>query len=137
MTALYDVISGPAGEPRDWDRMASLFHPTEGRLTAVGPRADGSLAALAMTPAVYRERAEPLFDRQGFHEAELSRVEERFGPIAHVFSTYVTRASAEGDVLQRGINSLQLLNDGARWSILSITWSAESPGQPIPERYLP
>ena len=23
--ALYDVISGPTGEPRDWDRMRSLF----------------------------------------------------------------------------------------------------------------
>ncbi len=25
--AVYDVISGDAGEPRDWDRMRSLFVP--------------------------------------------------------------------------------------------------------------
>lgn len=137
MTALYDVISGPAGQPRDWDRMASLFHPTQGRLTAVGPRADGGVGALAMSPAEYRARAAPLFERQGFVEAELARVEERFGPMAHVFSTYETRESADSDVLQRGINSLQLLFDGERWSILSIAWSAESPAQPIPARYLP
>src|SRR5512137_2639171 len=25
--AVYDVISGPAGTPRDWDRFRSLFYP--------------------------------------------------------------------------------------------------------------
>ena len=27
IAALYDVISGPAGAPRNWDRMRSLFKP--------------------------------------------------------------------------------------------------------------
>ena len=27
LAALYDVISGPAGQKRDWDRMRSLFQP--------------------------------------------------------------------------------------------------------------
>lgn len=40
IAALYDVISGPAGAPRDWDRMRSLFAP-EGRMGAVGARPDG------------------------------------------------------------------------------------------------
>ena len=25
--AVYDVISGPAGDQRDWDRFRGLFHP--------------------------------------------------------------------------------------------------------------
>ena len=27
IAALYDVISGPAGQPRDWNRFRSLFAP--------------------------------------------------------------------------------------------------------------
>ena len=41
IAALYDVISGPVGQARDWNRMRSLFVPT-GRLMPVGVRADGS-----------------------------------------------------------------------------------------------
>src|SRR5687767_2657424 len=34
--ALYDVISGPAGQARDWDRMRSLFHPDARLIPVVG-----------------------------------------------------------------------------------------------------
>src|SRR5580658_7280184 len=34
VAALYDVISGPAGKPRDWDRFRSLFLP-DGRLGVI------------------------------------------------------------------------------------------------------
>jgi hypothetical protein len=37
VASLYDVISGPAGKPRDWDRFRSLFLP-DGRLGVI--RAD-------------------------------------------------------------------------------------------------
>lgn len=36
VAAVYDVISGPVGEARDWDRFRSLFIP-EARLIATGP----------------------------------------------------------------------------------------------------
>ena len=49
IAALYDVISGPAGAPRDWDRMRSLF-ALDGRMGAVGMRPDGSVVFRAMTP---------------------------------------------------------------------------------------
>ena len=134
--ALYDVISGPAGAPRDWSRMASLFHPSQGRLMPAVPRPDGSVGVQAMTPDDYRRLAEPMFQREGFFERERFRIEERYGDIAHVFSTYETRREVDGDVWQRGINSLQLLWDGSRWWVLSITWSSETDGRPLPERYL-
>src|SRR5580765_1429586 len=35
MKAIYDVISGEKGKPRDWDRFRSLFHP-DGRLIPSG-----------------------------------------------------------------------------------------------------
>ena len=36
VTSLYDVISGAAGKPRDWDRFRSLFLP-DGRLGVIRP----------------------------------------------------------------------------------------------------
>ena len=43
VAALYDVISGGAGEKRNWDRMRTLFIP-EAKLMATGKRPDGSMA---------------------------------------------------------------------------------------------
>src|SRR5205823_6522022 len=40
IAAVYDVISGPAGKKRDWDRMRSLFVPGA-RLIPTGPRQAG------------------------------------------------------------------------------------------------
>ena len=37
----------------------------------------------------------------------------------------------------RGINSIQLMNDGERWWIINIFWMQESEEHPIPEAYLP
>lgn len=36
----------------------------------------------------------------------------------------------------RGINSFQLMNDGKRWWVVTIFWEAETPENPIPEKYL-
>jgi hypothetical protein len=41
-----------------------------------------------------------------------------------------------GDHFMRGINSFQLLFDGERWWVVQIYWQAETPDQPIPDRYL-
>jgi hypothetical protein len=35
----------------------------------------------------------------------------------------------------RGINSIQLMNDGRRWWIVSVFWEAETPQTPIPKKY--
>jgi len=29
------------------------------------------------------------------------------------------------------------VNDGTRWRIMEILWQAETPGEPIPAKYLP
>ena len=137
LAALYDVISGPAGQARDWDRFASLFHPGA-RLVPTGPRPDGSVAARVITPAEYRERSAAALERDGFFETEIARTTERFGNVVHAFSTYESRrAAADPTPFMRGINSIQLFHDGARWWVLTIFWQNEGPGAPIPAKYLP
>ena len=139
LNAVYDVISGPAGEARDWDRMRSLFLP-EARLIPSGEAQDGSTRYLVWSLEEYISSAGGQLEENGFFEQEAFRVEERFGNIAHVFSTYESFHTVEemeaGAHFVRGINSFQLLFDGERWWVVQIYWQAETPDQPIPDRYL-
>ncbi len=136
IAALYDVISGPAGKPRDWNRLRSLFAP-QGRLVAVGMRPDGSSPASVMTVDDYIGRVTKPFNDAGFYETELARGTDSFGQIVHVFSTYESRhAPADAKPFQRGINSIQLYNDGKRWWIVNLLWHAEGASSALPERYL-
>src|SRR5438876_4803218 len=63
MAALYNVISGPAGE-RDWNRFRSLFLP-EARMGAVRKKPDGAFSASSFTPDGYVERAGSYFEHHG------------------------------------------------------------------------
>jgi len=139
IAAAYDVISGPAGKERDWDRERSLFI-SGARLvpTAVeAGRNDVDLAPQTLDVGDYIARVEPLFAKNGFHEKEVARRVEQFGQIAHVWSSYESRHDpSEPAPFMRGINSIQLFNDGKRWWILSIYWQHESAQHPLPKKYL-
>ena len=134
--AIYDVISGPAGKKRDWDRMRSLFMPGA-RLIPTSPRQTGGYGSRTLTVDEYIARAEPFFEKEGFFEKEAARQTEMFGQIAHVFSTYESRHSADdAKPFQRGINSIQLMNDGKRWWVVTIFWQGEDEKNPLPGKYL-
>ena len=135
--AVYDVISGEAGAKRDWDRFRSLFHPSA-RLIPTGKNPNtGLVVARALAPDDYVQRNEPFFAKEGFFEREVARQTEIYGNIAHVFSTYEAFKTAKDEKpFMRGINSIQLLNDGKRWWVISIYWQAETPENPLPEKYL-
>jgi hypothetical protein len=136
IAALYDVISGPIGQARDWDRLRSLFAP-DGHLMAVGARPGGQFGMRVMTVDDYVGRVNKPFLEGGFYEAEMARTSESFGQIVHVFSTYESRRTpGDAKPFQRGINSIQLYNDGTRWWIVNLLWRAEDDKLPLPERYL-
>jgi len=138
IAAAYDSISGPAGKKRDWDRMRSLFI-AGARLIPTAKDAgkdDVDLAPQMLDIEGFIARAEQAFEKTGFYEKEVARRIEQFGQIAHVWSTYESRHDPSDAVpFMRGINSIQLFNDGNRWWILSIYWQHESPQHPIPEKY--
>lgn len=136
IAAVYDVISGPAGKKRDWDRMKSLFIPGA-RLIPTGARQAGGYGSRVLTVDEYAERAGGLFEKESFYEREAARKTEEFAQIVHVFSTYESRhAPDDAKPFQRGINSIQLMNDGTRWWIVTIFWQAEDEKHPLPEKYL-
>jgi hypothetical protein len=136
LAALYDVISGPAGQARDWNRFRSLFVPGA-RLIPTGRTPEGVARITVSDPDGYITRSGNAL-AQGFFEKEVARKVDRFGGIAHVFSTYEARRKADDtQVLARGINSIQLFDDGKRWWIVSVYWQAERPDSQIPAEYLP
>jgi hypothetical protein len=136
IAAVYDVISGPAGKKRDWDRMRSLFVPGA-RLIPTGPRQTGGYGSRVLTVDEYIERSSGFFEKEGFFEREAARKTEQFGRIAHAFSTYESRhAPDDAKPFQRGINSIQLMHDGKRWWIVTIFWQGEDDKNPLPEKYL-
>jgi len=134
--ALYDVISGPAGQKRNWDRMRTLF--AEGaRLIPTGQRQDGTRTMRVLTVEDYISTSGPLLEQNGFFEREIGRVTETFGQIVHVFSAYDSkRTLADPEPFMRGINSIQLRNDGTRWWVVTVFWDSERADNPIPAKYL-
>lgn len=133
--AVYNVISGPAGR-RDWDRFEALFAP--GARLISTRRKDGVVTAAVITPKEYATKAGTYFADHGFFERPVANHSQRFGDIAHVFSTYESRhASADEKPFARGINSFQLVRIGDDWKVLTIFWEEEDPAHPIPAEYLP
>jgi hypothetical protein len=135
LAAVYDVISGPKGRRRDWDRMRSLFVP-EARLIPCRPAGDGGRAGIrVLTVDDYIARSGPTLEERGFIERQIAHRVDRFGHMAQVFSTYETRLDGAPAILGRGINSIQLFWDEKRWWVVTIFWDSESPAQPIPAEY--
>jgi hypothetical protein len=137
LAAVYDVISGPAAQKRDWGRFNSLFYPGA-RLVRTAPKQEGGFSATTFGPQDYVDRASSYFEKNGFFEREIARHTERWGNILHAFSTYESRHEAkDGLPFARGINSFQLFFDGSRWWVLTIFWQEETSQNPLPPEFLP
>ncbi len=137
ITTLYSVISGEKGQVRDWELMRFLFHP-DAKLIPSGKNKEGIYGARYMTVDDYIKNNGQWLVDNGFFEKEIHRTVNTFGNITQVFSTYnAFKSEADAEPFMRGINSIQLLNDGKRWWIINIYWTQESPENPIPKEYLP
>jgi hypothetical protein len=147
INALYDVISGPAGKKRDWERMRTLFIPGA-RLMPTSPQrplgmpadapltGDEDYATHVVDVDGYIARASKFLEEEGFFEHEIARRMETYGHIVHAWSTYEGRRGKDDRPFVRGINSIQLMNDGHRWWVVSVFWEAETPKTPLPKKYL-
>lgn len=138
VAALYGTISGPADEARDWGRFRGLFLPgarlVVGRRPDGGPDADREIAVADLdtfVPAAARQYAE-----NGFWEREIAGRVDRFGHLAHAWSTYEARVgSPDSDPVARGVHSIQMVREAGRWRIAAIAWDVEGPDRRIPRAY--
>jgi hypothetical protein len=134
---LYAVISGEKGVERDWELFKFLFKP-DARLIPTGENNEGDFMVRYMKPDDYVKGSGKWLVENGFFEKEIYRKTDVFGNIAQVFSTYESfKSEADESPFMRGINSIQLVNDGKRWWVVNIYWAQESEDNPIPKNYLP
>jgi hypothetical protein len=132
--ASYEVISGPAGTPRQWRRDSTLYAPGA-TFTALGER-DGKPRAVTMTPEEYRRATNAGFLKDGLIENEIGSRIERYGHVATVRSAYAMRRSADGPIEARGVNYFMLYWDGTRWWISGMVWDSERPNNPLPSGWV-
>jgi hypothetical protein len=150
LRASYEVLSGPAGQARDWERHRTLFvdgarlmpvvapiaerpgekpagksgeEPREesGHKTGANPGARPHVRQLTVDD--YIRRVEPIFAVENFWERETSREVEIIGRVAHVLSRYESLRDPNGPPFETGANSMQLFFDDTRWWIVSVMWN--------------
>lgn len=131
VTALYDVISGPAGKARDWDRFRSLF-ASGARMIAVGRPKDQAPHVGSFSVEDYVKYDDAPMRKSGFFERETGRATNEFRGIASVFSAYESRLKTDGPIFERGVNDIQLFNDGTRWYIVTVFWDNADDAHPVP-----
>lgn len=122
LRAMYEVLCGAAGAPRDWMRFRSLFLP-DARLMPVVSNPRETPRVRVLSPDDYIRRVEPIFATEDFWERETGRQVETFGRVAHVLSHYESLRDPNGAPFDRGANSVQLFYDGSRWWIVSVMWN--------------
>lgn len=135
IAALYDANTILVDQKRDAERFRSLFVP-DARLVPTMRVPGGNAVLRTQTVDVYVRVASQGQPRGGFSEREIARTSQAFGNIMQVFSTYESRRNASDQHPTRGINSIQLFNDGTRWWVVTVLWDNERPDNPIPAVYL-
>ena len=118
--------------------LIDIHSQPDAKLIPSGKNKERNIGARFMTVDDYITSSGKWLVENGFFEKEIHRTTNTFGNITQIFSTYESFYSeADKKPFARGINSIQLLNDGKRWWIINIYWTQESPENPIPEEYLP
>jgi hypothetical protein len=129
--AIDAAITGPADKDRAC--MKALLIP-EARLMFVSLSADGAptYALQTLDDWIARVKARGHIMLQ---EKQLKFHIERYGNIAHVWSSYAL--SSDGKQAARGINSIDAIKEAGGWRVTGIMVQAESATAPLPKKYLP
>jgi hypothetical protein len=142
VAALYASVSHDSATEPNWARMRELFLQVGMLIPPKNPRSDmftvldvdGFEELVRKSIAAAKQKGEPT----SFFEREAARRTDCFGNVCQIFSTYESRrAPSDEKPFVRGINSIQLVNDGRRWWIASVIWDIERTDNPIPAQYLP
>lgn len=130
LEALYEVISGPVGETRDWERFRSLF--IEGaQMSVVVTGSDGAEQVVIVTLDDYIARNGDRLAEIGFTETETRRETFLYGGMATVLSAYEAVRADTGERIAEGVNSLIIVDDGGQWKIAAIAWRAADADWPV------
>ena len=128
--ALYEVISGPTGEARDWDRFRAMF--LEGaQMTVLAPEPDGEERVVTLTIEEYVERNSGRLSEMGFTEAETRRQTHVYGGLATILSAYEATRADTGETVATGVNTIVLARQEGVWKVASLAWRSETEDWPV------
>jgi len=137
VAALYASVSHGEDAPPNFARMRSLFLQAGMLIPPKDPHsdlftvldADGFEQRVRKSIAAGKQKGA----QTSFFETEAARRTDCFGNVCQVFSTYESRRKPTDEKpFVRGINSIQLVNDGRRWWIASVAWDTEREDNLIP-----
>ncbi len=135
--AYYEVVSGPAGQPRQWGRDSTLYMFNV-RFVIIQEDATGAAAARSLTHQEFIDESDASLSGKAFYEHEVHRITHRAGNIVHVLSTAEHMSAPDGPVAGRSVDSLELFWDGKRWWIAEVTiWDINTTKHPLPPEFLP
>jgi hypothetical protein len=127
VTAVYDLVSVPAGGSWDWDRIGALF-VDRGMFVTMIPRVDGAVMSKADLPTL-RAQTETAYAKSCFIEREYRRETRIFGDIASIYSSfYIALPQANDRPLARGLHHFQLVRGDGCWRIVSNISQMEGAG---------
>lgn len=129
--AVYETLSGKAGEARNWNRFRSLMAP-DARFITESVAADGVVRRRALAVEDLIASNEKAFATQGFFEHYVIAHQDAWGHFAVVVTPYETRHAPGQAPFARGIKHLELTSDGRRWFIESIVWERETSTSRLP-----
>ncbi len=130
LAALYDVISGPAGE-RDWNRFRSLFMPNA-RLTSPKKLPTAQFTSAPTASKTTSVSAAPLFPEERFLRKTRRQSHPNLRQRRPGFQQLRIPPRPRRCPFRFGINSIQLVNDGSRWWVVNILWDEERPDSSSP-----
>jgi len=128
--AVYDVISGPVGQARDFEAMHALFLPGAA-MGAVSPGEDGQGQGRVITLDEYIERSGPWLVENGFTERPTRTETTIYGELAYVRSAYEGVNGATGEVFVTGVNFITLFKVEDEWKIASLLWRSADADWPV------
>lgn len=108
----------------------------EARLSPITKAADGSFAPHLLTvdgwiEVVAKRGSTPFYERQ------VKVDKQQYGHVAHLWCAYELRNTPDGQATLSGVNSIQAVNDGTRWRVLSILWEPETTAGGPPDTKTP
>lgn len=130
---VYERLSANQGERRDLSGFAALFLPGA-RLTSVSGRPPDAYETSSLSVSEWIVANLSWLESRGFVEDFTHHELDVYGPVAHVLTTWVTRAERGGAVRRRGVATLQLVQTPEGWRVASWVWTGEQEGLPLPGR---
>ena len=126
MTSFLRAVSFKTSDRPDYGELPALFIPEARLIRTSGPVPEiSSVEQFVQT----RQRAVDAGELTSFNETELAQTTERFGNIAHRFSSYAKRGTTDhGSMAVRGAISTQFIRAEAGWRISSMAWDDERAG---------